>query len=315
MSITSDINGKYSQKMGEANDFYNQQEQGLRDVMNNLTNQQKQLEGQKQQDQQNVDASRSNVENVASQQKELSEQMSGEGSVGNQYNKSISAAQDETGYNQQSMEQAQAQQTAASGAITAYQDSLKTAWSSGGQGNAFFQNQQQKTSQALNQNVQTAGNAVKSQFGAYLAAQQTASYNANAYFSGQRNQMDNYQNLSDTYTKLLKEDTLKYTATVNAYNDAVRAYTRASQEYSQTQNMRAIAIMQLEFAKSQELYSKITIPAMAASASAMAATSRAMAAMADTDNAAAKMQLEGAKKIANSYQYIDAVKRGWIKTS
>ena len=75
MSITSDINGKYSQKMGEVNDFYNQQEQGLRDVMNNLTNRQKQLEGQKQQDQQNVDASRSNVENVASQQKELSEQM------------------------------------------------------------------------------------------------------------------------------------------------------------------------------------------------------------------------------------------------
>lgn len=271
------IAAQYAQKARQITSSYNQEAQGLRNEENTLQNQMNQLKGQQQQDQNEISQDQQNINSVAKQEQDLSNTMSGSGSVGSQYQASLTKDEQQTGYNETAMQTATANQQQATGAISAYKDTLKTAWASNGQSNNVYQAQQQKVEQGLNSNVQSAGKSVQALQGAYEAATKEASQQAEAYYEGEQNQMTSYKNLSTTYQGLLTQSIQKYENDVSAYNNAASAYTIASEQYSFATKMYGYAIKENSMAEQEEVFTRITMPAIAAANYAMANKENAIA--------------------------------------
>lgn len=293
MVTKASIANKYQQKANQITASYNAQEQGLRNEENTLQNQMNQLKGQQQQDQNGISQEQQNINSVAKQEQDLSNTMSGSGSVGSQYQTALSSYEKQTGYDETSMQAATAAQQAATGSISAYKDTLKTAWASQGQSNDIYQHQQQQVEGQLNANVQATGKDVNTLEGAYEAATSQASKAAAAYYEGEQNQMTSYENLSTTYQGLLTQSIQKYENDVKAYSDAASAYTIASEQYSFATEVYGYAIEQNAAAEQEDVYARITMPSIAAANYALAAQANALA-------SSYKYTMEKAQKVTQS---------------
>ncbi len=279
MAVTAaSIAQKYDQQVAQATAAYNQQTQGIKQQQDILQQQMNQLKGAQEQDQSQIAADQANILNVQGQQKDLSSQMAGSGSVGAQYQASIAENQQNTGYNEQAMERATANQQLANGALTAYQDKLKTAWSSSGQSAQAFQYQQQSVQSDINKNIQGAGKAVNTLYNAYKLAQDTSSAQATAYYQGEQNQMEGYSKLSNTYQNMYDQSMKKYQNDVDAYNQAASDYTIASWQYSFITNMYTGQVNSLRRSQQNEVMTRIDMPAIAAQINATASQMNAIAA-------------------------------------
>lgn len=299
MSILSNIKSNYARKSAQAAQQYNQTAQGLRNEENTLKAQMQQLQGQQQADQGQISNDQKNLTNVANQEQTLSNQMSGSGSVGSQYQASLTKDEQQTGYDETAMQTATANQQQATGAISAYKDTLKTAWASNGQNNNVYQAQQQKVEKGLNSNVQSAGRAVQVLQGAYEAATKEASQQAEAYYKGETAQMEDYKNLSSTYQGLLTQDTQKYENDVKAYNDASTSYNIAASEYSFATEMYGYTLKELYASEQEDVFAQITMPALAAQTNALASKEEALTVSQNQWNAMNSTNLAAAKSEYN----------------